>query len=99
MTLGYRKGFGFLLSVLLLTVATIGSAIGDVDSANEYRILKETGNLISNFKLAQIKATAFYEAQDDCEEMNRKLVIVQEIATSKSDNNGRAKYELIYRCI
>ena len=99
MTLGYRKGFGFLLSVLLLTVATIGSASGDVDSANEYRILKETGNLISNFKLGQLKATAFYEAKDVCEQMSRELVIVREIATSKSDNNGRAKYELIYQCM
>lgn len=84
---------------LLFAGATSASASDDVDSANEYRILKETGNLVSNFKLAQIKATTFHEAQDNCEEMNRDLVIIQEIATSKSDNNGRAKYELIYQCM
>lgn len=99
MKLSYRKGFHFLLMALLFADATIASANDDVDGANDYRILKETGNLISNFKLAQLKAAAFYEAQDDCEDMNRDLVIIQEIATSKSDNNGRAKYELIYQCM
>ena len=99
MKLGNRKGFHFFLMALLLAGTTSAFANGGVDNANEYRILKETGNLVSNFKLAQIKATTFHQAQDNCEEMNRDLVIVQEIATSKSDNNGRAKYELIYQCM
>ena len=99
MKLKNRKGFHYFLMALLFAGATSASANDDVDSANDYRILKETGNLISNFKLAQIKAVTLSEASDICEQMSRELVIVREIATSKSDNNGRAKYELIYQCM
>ena len=99
MKLSYRKGFHFFLLALLAAGSTSAPANYDVERSNDYRIVKETGNLVSNVTLAQIKASGFNEARHICEQMTRELVIVTEIATSKSDNNGRAKYELIYKCI
>ena len=95
----YRKGVQFFTLALLLIGSTSIAANDALEESNNYRIVKETGDLFSNFKLSQIKVAALKEAQNICKQMAAELVIEREIPTSKSTNHPRAKYELIYKCV
>lgn len=91
---------GLHVPMAMALAVSLGSvAENKKQTTNHYRVVKETGNLVSNFKLVQIKAAAYDDARSICDQMAGGLVIVQEIPTPKSANNGRAKYELIYKCI
>lgn len=84
---------------MALAVSLSSVAENKKQTTNHYRVVKETGNLVSNFKLAQIKASAYNDAYGICDRMAGDLVIVQEIPTPEYANNGRAQYELIYKCV